>query len=267
MCWGSARGRWPCSPTNTNMPIGGIFMNFRAMVFVTAALATFASGQAAPAPDSPQYPLAMKTRWTYDMRQEFGPGVHPSGPDAALVKGNVLETTLVSEVAGSDMIGGMRYARVESRHDGRVWMTEWLRLTPEGLFLGKTNEDGKETLMVPPQKILSPRMAAGEAWAWKASDAPVNIRTQVVGKEATDVPAGTFDATKTIHELSMVLPQATIRSTNSRWFSPGVGYIRQESEVYAGDRLLTRTQLRLVAFDAAQPTQVSPAKGVAQPRK
>lgn len=227
-------------------------MNIRAMVFVAAAFASMASAQVASAPAGPQYPLAMKTRWTYDMRQEFGPGVHPSGPDAALVKGNVLETTLVSEVAGSDMIGGMRYTRVESRHDGRLWMTEWLRLTPEGLFLGKTNEDGKETLMVPPQKILSQRMAAGEAWTWKASDAPVNIRAQVAGKEATVVPAGTFNATKIVHELSMVLPQATVRVTNSRWFSPQVGYVRQESEVHAGDRLLTRTQLRLVAFDAAQ---------------
>lgn len=242
-------------------------MNFRAMVFVTATLATFASGQNAAAPASPQYPLAMKTRWTYDMRQEFGPGVHPSAADAALVKGNVLETTLVSEVAGTDMIGGMRYTRVESRHDGRLWMTEWLRLTPEGLFLGKTNEDGSETILVPPQKILSPRMAAGEAWAWKASDAPVNIRTQVAGKEATDVPAGKFDATKTIHQLSMVLPQAAVRSTNSRWFSPGVGYVRQESETYAGDRLLTRTQLRLVAFDAVQSAQVSSGQAARNPRK
>lgn len=235
-------------------------MNFRFMAFVAAGMVMFVSGQIRPTRASPQYPLAMNTRWTYEMRQEFGPGVHPSGQNAALVKGNVLDTTLVSEVAGSDLIGGVRYARVESRHDGRVWMMEWLRLTPEGLFLGKTNEEVKETLMVPPQKMLSPRLAAGEAWDWKASNAPVNIRTRVTGSEAADVPAGKFDAVKTVHELSMVLPQATIRSTNSRWFAAGLGYVRQETEVYAGDHLLTRTQLRLTAFEAGHSALAKPSE-------
>ena len=229
-------------------------MNLRAIVLVTLALAPLAPRPAAAAPGAPQYPLAMHTRWTYHMRQEFGPGVHPSGADAALVKGNILETTVVSEVVGSDTIGGVTYSRVESRHDGRLWLTEWLRLTPEGLFLGKTSENGNETVLTPPQEILSPRMAAGEAWAWKASDAPVNVRTHVVGKETTEVPAGRFDAIKAIHELSMVLPEATIHSTNSRWFSSGVGYVRQATETHSGDRLLTRTELRLIAFAPAAST-------------
>ena len=86
-------------------------MSFRAMVFVMVAMAAFANGQVATTPGGPQYPLAMKTRWTYQMRQEFAPGARPSGPDAAFVKGNVLETTVVSEVAGSDMIGGIKYIR------------------------------------------------------------------------------------------------------------------------------------------------------------
>jgi hypothetical protein len=223
------------------------------MAFATGIVATLAMGQVRPASANPQYPLAIKTRWTYEMRQEFGPGVHASEQDAALVKGNVLETTLVTEVMGSDMIGGAKYSRVESRHDGRVWLTEWMRLTPEGLFLAKTNENGNETIMTPPQQLLAPAMAAGKSWSWKASDAPVSIRTVVVGKDPADVPAGKFDTTKIVHELTMVLPEAAVRSSNSRWFSPGVGYIRQESEVYAGERLLTRTRLRLLAFDA-QPT-------------
>ncbi len=182
------------------------------------------------------------------MRQEFSPGVRPAGLDAPLVKGNVLETTLVDVVAGVDLIGGVKYARVESRHDGRLWMTEWLRLTPEGLFLGKTNQDGQVTVMRPPQKILSAQLTPGESWTWKASDAPVSIQTVVAGTEATEVPAGKFEATKTIHEMNMVLPQAKIRSSNSRWFAPGVGYVRQETETYAEEKLVSRTELKLVAF-------------------
>lgn len=216
-------------------------------LLILCALAALASGQVAP----PQYPLAMKTRWTYEMRQEFGEGVHPSERDLPLLKGNVLETTVVSEVAGTDLIAGVRYTRVESRRDGRLWMTEWMRLTPQGLFLGKTDEDGDETLLTPPQKILSPRLAAGETWSWKASDAPVTVSVKVGSKETLKAPAGAFETTKIVHAINMVLPQATIQSANSRWFAPGVGYVRQETEVRGGGRLLTRTQLRLTAFKPA----------------
>jgi hypothetical protein len=177
------------------------------------------------------------------------------------VKGNVLETTLVSEVTGFDMIGGARYARVESRHDGRLWMTEWLRLTPEGLFLGKTNEDGQERLITPPQKTLSPHVSPGETWSWKATEAPVSVQTRVVGKETAEVPAGKFDSTKLLLEVSMVLPEATIHSSMSRWFSPGLGYVLSESATYAGDRFVGSTKLRLVAFDPAQPAPASRAGG------
>ena len=243
-----------------------MLLMLRMTICSSAALAALAMGQRPPPTmANASYPLAIKTRWTYEMVQEFSPGVRPSELDAALMKGNRLETTLVSEVAGTDLIAGARYARVESRHDGRLWLTEWLRVTPEGLFLAKTTEDGKETVITPPQKMISAHMTGGETWSWKASDAPVTMRTVVVGRESSEVPAGTFDATKMVHDIRMVLPQAKIRASNSRWFSPGVGYVRQESEVYAGERLLTRTKLSLIAFGAAQSPGVAGAAAAFQP--
>ena len=230
------------------------------MVFVCAALAPLAFGQGASTLTSVSYPLTIKTRWTYEMVQEFSPGVHPSRQDAALVKGNLLQTTLLSEVAGTDLIGGNRYTRVESRHDGRLWMTEWLRLTPAGLFLAKTTEDGNDTIMTPVQKVLSSHMTVGETWSWKAADAPVTMSIAVAGREKTEVPAGTYDAYKTVHDIRIVLPQAKIRASHSRWYSPGVGYVRHESEVYADERLLTRTELKLISFEPAQ----SPGPGARQ---
>ena len=225
---------------------------FRVMALATAALAVSAVGQDMPAGGKPQYPLALNTRWNYQMRQEYGPGVHVTSQEAPLVKGNVLETTLVSEVAGFDMIGGARYTRLESRINGRLWMTEWFRLTPEGLFLGKTNEDGRETIMTPPQEVLSPTLASGESWTWKASDAPVTIAMRVVGKETTEVPAGKFVATRTASEITMSLPEATFHGTISRWFAPGVGYVRSESETHSGDRFIARTRLTLVGTESGQ---------------
>jgi len=92
-------------------------------------------------------------------------------------------------------------------------------------------------------------------WAWKASDAPVNIRTVVLAREVPDVPAGKFQATKVVHDLTMVLPQTTVHSVNSRWFSPDVGYVQQETETHAGERFLTRTRLRLISFKAGKPSK------------
>jgi hypothetical protein len=237
------------------------YVKRRAGLCISTAIASIAMAQAPSTVAGPSYPLDLHTRWTYEMRQEFSPGVRAAGLDAPLVKGSVLQTTLVDEVVGVDLIDGVRYARVESRHDGRLWMTEWLRRTPEGLFLGKTNQDGQITVLIPPQKILSAQLTPEESWDWKASDAPVGIRTVVAGIEATDVPAGKFDATKTIHEMTMVLPQAKIRSSNSRWFAPGVGYVRQETETYAEDKLVSRTELKLVAF-AAAPSRAPAKRGV-----
>lgn len=221
---------------------------FQTVVCAFAAVAALGFSQAASMSPTVSYPLALKTRWTYHMRQEFGAGVQPSPVDAALLKGNVLETTVESEVTGTNIIGGKNYARVESRRNGRLWLTEWMQLTPEGLFLGKTSEDGDETVMTPPQKILNPRLAVGQSWTWKASDAPVSIRVNVAGQESVEVPAGKFDTMKIVHEASIVLPQANIRSVNSRWFAPNVGYVRQETETSAGGRLLSRNHLTLVAF-------------------
>lgn len=224
-----------------------------AAMLATAALASSAVGQVPPAPANLQYPLAIKTRWNYQMWQEFGPGVHPDSPNAPLIKGNVMETTVVSEVAGYDLIGGAKYARVESRMNGRLTITDWYRLTPEGLFVGKTNEEGRVLVMTPPQKLLSPTLAPGESWSWKAPDAPVTIAVRVVGRETTEVPAGKFETTKTAAEITMALPEATVHAVQSRWFSPGVGYVRLETEAHAGDRLLYRTTQTLVGLESGQP--------------
>ena len=232
----------------------------RGMVFATVALASSAAGQVSPAPADAQYPLAIKTRWNYQMREEFGPGVHPNERDAPLLKGNVIETTLVSEVTGYDMIGGARYARVESSVNGRPWLTEWFRFTPEGMFVGKRTEDGEEKLLAPPQKILSPTLATGESWTWKASDNPVTSATRVVGKEVTEVPAGKFDATKLTNELTMAQPEGKVRVSQSLWFSPGVGYVRELTEAYLGDRFVSRTWLTLVGLESGQRAPVSQAR-------
>src|SRR5437773_2746268 len=98
------------------------------------------------------YPLDLHTKWTYRLHLETGNG-------ARTAKGNVLDATMTSEVAGSDIIGGQKYSRVESRRDGDPMLTEWVRVGPQGFMVGKTIEYGDQgqdvNVMQPPQRRLS----------------------------------------------------------------------------------------------------------------
>jgi len=205
-----------------------------------------------------EYPLALHTRWTYQLRQEVGAGVHFQGEDAARAKGNVLEDAVVSEVTGEDRIGSSLYERVESRRSQGLWLTEWYRAAAEGLFLGKTidAEAGTETLMSPPQKVLTKTLRTGEAWSWQASDAPVKIRVNVKSTATLTVPAGTYAATEIAYVLTMPTPGGMARVEQTRWFFPGIGWVKQETRTLIGTRLLTRVTLTLEKFEpgAAQKT-------------
>jgi hypothetical protein len=78
------------------------------------------------------YPLAQGTRWTYHLRKEVGPGVHFAGDDARVAKGNIVDTTLVARVAGTEEIGGKTYTRVESYREGKLANVDWFALTSDG---------------------------------------------------------------------------------------------------------------------------------------
>jgi len=199
------------------------------------------------------YPLVLHTRWTYHLRQEVGPGVHFDDEYAGLAKGNVLEDTAVSEVAGVDRIGNLSYTRVEYRRSRGLWLTEWYCPAAESLFLGKTFEadTGNETLMSPPQKVLTRTLRAGEAWTWQASDAPVRIRVNVKGTSVVTVPAGTFSATEIAYVLTMPTQGGMARAEQIRWFVPGIGWVKQESRTRIGSRLVTHITVTLEKFEPA----------------
>ncbi|MBZ5540587.1 MAG: hypothetical protein LAN61_08725 [Acidobacteriia bacterium] len=197
------------------------------------------------------YPLALHTRWTYHLRHEVGPGVHFDDEYAGLAKGNVLEDTVVSEVAGKDRIGNLSYVRVENRRSRGLWLTEWYRAAEESLFLGKTieSETGNVTRMIPPQKVLTRTLRAGEAWTWQASDAPVKIRVNVKGTSAVTVPAGTYTTTEIAYVLTMPTPGGMARAEQTRWFVPGIGWVKQETRTRIGTRLVTYITVTLEKFE------------------
>jgi hypothetical protein len=208
---------------------------------------------AAPAPTGTNYPLALHTKWTYHLHQEVGEGVHFQDAMAKLAKGNSLDVAVISEVAGSDVINGGKYVRVESRRGGDLWLTEWYGQTANGLLLGKTidAEAGQEITMVPPQKLLSASLKAGESWDWKASDAPVVMHIKVVGPADVTVPAGTFHTTQLNYVVTVETEGGVVIVQQTRWFLPGVGYVKLDTETRMGERTLTHSILQLEKYEPA----------------
>jgi hypothetical protein len=200
------------------------------------------------------FPLAFKTKWTNHLHQEVGEGVHFGPMFAKFAKGNSVDVPVITEVVGSDAINGDKYIRRETRVEGTLWLTEWLRQTANGLVLGKTidAEQGQEVLMVPPQKLLSPTLKAGESWDWKAPDAPLVMQIKVVGPADLTVPAGTFQTTELSYDATIEIEGGMVTIRHTRWFAPGVGYVKEDTETRLGDHMLTHVVLTLEKYEPAR---------------
>ncbi|HVB57313.1 MAG TPA: hypothetical protein VNE63_12945 [Candidatus Acidoferrales bacterium] len=197
------------------------------------------------------FPLRMGTRWTYHLHQKNAPGVRFRGPDAALAKGNVLDATVISEVRGVDRIGDANYVRIESRRNEQLWMTEWYRVVPQGLFLGKTAQadEGSEVVMTPPQQVLNTSLQRGESWIWKSVDAPAVIRARVLGPDRVAVPAGSYSAVAVETDLVLHQGQATVTTREIRWFASGTGFVDHSTETFLNGHLLSSVRLTLEKFE------------------
>ncbi len=199
------------------------------------------------------YPLASGTRWIFHLHEELGQGVRFNGLLAKFAKGEVLDDTVVSQVAGTDTINREEYVRVDSRLGGELWLQEWYRFGTDGFFHGKSldHDSGEETLMVPPQKLLSPKLRTGESWTWKASKAPVRMQVKVVGPATIIVPAGTFQTTEISYDTTVQVEGNTVNVRQHRWFAAGVGYVRQETRTLVGKRMINNVILTLEKFERA----------------
>ena len=206
---------------------------------------------APPAPTEVNYPLALHTKWTDRLHQEVGEGVHFGDAMAKLAKGNSVDFVVISEVVGTDVVDGGQYVRVESRRSGEPWLTAWYRQTVNGLLLGKTidAEGRQEVLMVPPQKLLSTTLKAGESWDWKASDASLVMHIKVVGPADVTVPAGAFHTTQLNYVITAESEAGVVTVQQTRWFAPGVGYVKQDTETRMGERMLSHVILQLEKYE------------------
>ena len=205
---------------------------------------------AQPQRSSLDYPLALKTRWTYHLHQENGEGVHFGEDLAALAKDNVVDASVISEVAGVETIGGHSYTRVESRINGKPWLFEWERISPDGLLVGKTREqEEQEVMMQPEQKRISATLRPGTFWDWQAKNAPIKFHYTVVGPGAVDVPAGHYQGVHLTATGTVQAPFGRVDIRQETWFVPGVGIAKQETETSVQEHKLSGVRLTLEKFE------------------
>ncbi|HKW96472.1 MAG TPA: hypothetical protein VJN43_02015 [Bryobacteraceae bacterium] len=219
---------------------------------LSIAILTGVAAFCAERPGALDYPLALKTRWTYHLRHENGPGVRFGDDVASLVKNNVLEATLVAEAAAVEEVGGRQYTRVETRLHGKPWLFEWERASAEGLLIGKTIDyqgGAQEVLMDPEQTRISANLRPGYFWTWQAKDAPVRFRFTVVGPGEVEVPAGHHSGVHLNGRGTVTAPFGTVEIRQDTWFVPGMGIARQETDTSVQGHRLSHVLLTLVKFE------------------
>ena len=198
------------------------------------------------------YPLSLHTRWTYHLHQEIGQGVRFSDEDAKLAKDNVLEVTVISEVAGVDTIGGHQYTRIESRKNDKPWLFEWDRVGPEGLIVGKSidySAGASEVIMDPEQKRLSSDLRARDSWVWQPKDGSMRAVYRVIGTGSVEIPLGGFQGTQVRMEGTVEAPFGTVEIHQDTWFVPGIGVAKQETTTSVQEHRLTHNILTLEKFE------------------
>lgn len=181
------------------------------------------------------------------MVQEFGNGVHPGATEnVKLDPDGKLRLPVTIFVAGKETIHSVETIKYELRRQGRVQLTEFLKVDESGVSaLARSAEDGEKSELAPPQKILSFPPRAGEKWNYSGwvGEIETTQTYEIVARESVEVPAGKFDA---FHLRLTQLSPAPPNVVEERWFVPNLGYVKILTTMTRADGgLLERIDLQL----------------------
>ena len=207
-------------------------------------------------------PTKTGTTWTYDMTEEAGPGAQLA--DENLKPVGIVRVPVMYRIEGSKEVDGRDLLQFEMLRSGRVTNTDLLSADGKGILRwGRIDQTGHLTTLDPPQPIVSTPVTVGTVWDFNnyADGAKVHQHYEIVGQDEIECPAGTFRAFHIRAEQD-----TPSRMTIDRWFTPGIGIVKDVTETRSdsGD-LLRRISLELTEEPkvAARPQ----AKNSAPPRK
>jgi hypothetical protein len=137
-----------------------------------------------------------------------------------------------ASVVSSKTSGGSTTFVVKWMMDGRQASQETYILSASQLVRAAAGNDGKTDLN-PPLPVIKLPAKVGQTWTWKGSmktgggqiEATAELKT--AAKVDLKTPAGTFSAWKV--DMKLVISGITI--TNTYWFAPGKGLVKQSTTV------------------------------------
>jgi hypothetical protein len=195
----------------------------------TAPALTDAVGLLFPAGSSRRWEMAVAVR---QMPREPG----APGADEPQV---VQQMTEQIRVGPPKAVGGVRNATtLEMRRNGSasVYREESYVVAGGSIKLVAAGGDDK-MVMSPPMPLVDTKQPQCREFKWRGSilfkgaEAPATAYSRIGPKEKVTTPAGTFDAYRVDTALTTIIEGRSITFPASRWFSPGVGIVKQRFRI------------------------------------
>jgi len=191
---------------------------------------------------APLFPTTPGTTWRYSMTEEVGKGLTISNlkQDAD----SKVRLPVLYHLAGMENVDGKELFKFEMHRAGAVTNTDLVTVDDHGITCwARINLDGELIKFNPPQTMVAAPLKQGATWNFdgQAGDLKVHQQYEITGEEDIEVPAGEFHAYHIRGEQS-----SPSRMAIDRWFTPGVGIVKDVTTMRATDGdLLQRISLEL----------------------
>lgn len=183
-------------------------------------------GEPSKAKAADYYPLAVGTKWHYEIEN-----------------GNGQKVQLVYQIAKLERIEGRELARLEIIARGqKTQYTEHLHSDAAGVYRDRMHNLD----FSPPLCLIKYPVKTGERWTseFTAGGHRMKVEGTAGPAEEVKVPAGKFRAIP----CSLTISDGKDSSTTINWFAPGVGIVKQKTPL--GTRGIF---MELTRFEAATP--------------
>lgn len=194
------------------------------------------------------FPLQQGRRWTYRVAFKIQPASEGEGSPTESDEG---EHRLDVYVADPVTIDDKLAAALEWKLDQDLAQRSYFRVEGDYLRCVKRlqgfSEHVKEFTLSPAQPVVPVEPKTGQAWTWegKAGPGPGKQSFKILREEQLETPAGIFKAI--VIEASFD-GEDDSRGTTTRWLAPGVGIVKEVSEVRTAVQVF-RTEGVLVRYE------------------
>jgi hypothetical protein len=191
---------------------------------------------------APVVPTAPGTSWRYNMTEEVGKGLDVTNVKTDAV--GKIRVPVLYRIDGTENVDGKDLLKFEMHRAGTITNTDLLGVDDHGITCwARINLDGQLVKFNPPQTMVAAPLKKGAGWDFNGQAGELNVQQHydVLGQENVLVPAGKFRAYRIHGEQTK--PN---RMTIDRWFTPGVGIVKDVTTMLdpKGD-LLQRISLQL----------------------